>query len=69
MRSYSPRVSARHRSCVRIPEPVPPELLENLTKDAAAHRAELSQTFLTGETVQTLLGIDAAAPTAWRTDH
>lgn len=51
-----------------ISEPAPSEPPEDLARAAAARRSELAQTYLTGQTVQVLLGIDAATLTAWRED-
>lgn len=43
--------------------------LPDLKFVAAAYRTELAQSYLTGEAVQTLLGIDAVTLTTWRRDN
>ena len=47
---------------------IPTADLPDLKLVAAGYRAELAQSYLTGEAVQTLLGIDAVTLTTWRRD-
>ena len=47
---------------------IPTADLPDLKFVAAAYRADLAQSYLTGEAVQTLLGIDAVTLTTWRRD-
>ena len=47
---------------------IPTADLPDLKFVAAGYRAELAQSYLTGEAVQTLLGIDAVTLAAWRRD-
>ena len=47
---------------------IPTAVLPDLKFVAAADRAELVQSYLTGEAVQTLLGIDADTLATWRRD-
>ena len=47
---------------------IPTADLPDLKLVAAGYRAELAQSYVTGEAVQTLLGIDAVTLTTWRRD-
>ena len=47
----------------------PPRTTSDLAAIAAARRVELAQNYLTGSTVQSLLGIDASTLTAWRKER